>query len=230
MQSLEYRFVYVKVHKTRSAIVRRAITECGGGKGEKPWCLLPAQPHFQEIRDNWQDFFVFTVVRNPWTRAAEHYNYLTNKLEDLPGCKAAVAWDDFCREPLRLAGFAKRRPECAIQRSPSAIASHVHHQTSCARSQHGGWLVDFLGRTERLDADLQEVARRVNLRKDAELPPMLIPHVAIGTDPSCDDNSDDGPAAQSGIEGCIGMYNGSHRHCIDGVKAFYRDDFDLLFS
>lgn len=222
--------MYVKVHKTRSAAVRRAFTECRGGKGQKPWCLLPAQPRLEEIREDWRDFFVFTVVRNPWTRAAEHFNYLTNKLEDLPGCKTAVTWDEFCQDPRAMGAFAEKRPECAIQRSPSAIAFHIHRQSMCARSLNGSWIVDFIGRTERLDEDLREAARQINKRKDAWLPPINISPVNVGANPKCDDNSVDGTTSNRGLEGCRGMYNGSHSHCFNSVKRYYKDDFDLLFA
>ena len=63
--------------------------------------------HAQDIDDQtWNDFFVFTFVRNPWTRMLSAYKMFTRTLLRkcafiyAPGCMVHLAWPSEQFSPL----------------------------------------------------------------------------------------------------------------------------------
>jgi Sulfotransferase family len=70
-----WRFVYIRQPKSSSTAVLHAIKQqlCGlpDGKGE---CQPDELRHVTSLDNQiWQDYFVFTFVRNPWTRMLSAY-------------------------------------------------------------------------------------------------------------------------------------------------------------
>ena len=69
--SRKWRFIYVRQPKSSSTAVIAAIKSqlCGVAEGSVDECAedeFALAAHISE--DEWRNFFVFTVVRNPWTR------------------------------------------------------------------------------------------------------------------------------------------------------------------
>lgn len=68
----EWRFIYVRNPKSSSTALLNAITEqlCGGECSERQ---LKLRGMVEMFAPKWEEYFVFTVVRNPWTRALSAY-------------------------------------------------------------------------------------------------------------------------------------------------------------
>lgn len=86
-----------------------------------PTCLsgIPDDTPIEEVTKQLQDYTVFTMVRNPYTRAASAYSFLNYVVrssfitEDAfldPICH--VDWTDFCHNPRVLARHCREHPEC----------------------------------------------------------------------------------------------------------------------
>lgn len=102
-------------------------------------------------RAQFQHYFKFTFVRNPWARVHSWYQ---NVLRDSHhqrrlGLSADVDFDAF------------------LQRCPDLYETHP--QTWWLQDSRGALAMDFIGRFENLKEDFAQVAERIGL-EDAELP------------------------------------------------------------
>jgi hypothetical protein len=86
--------------------------------------------------------FSFSFVRNPWDRIASEYRYRRNYLR--------YSFKDYLMNRLPGPGM-------------SDISRHVLPQAEFIFDQEGNQLVDFVGRFENLQADFDEVCRRMGL-------------------------------------------------------------------
>jgi hypothetical protein len=88
-------------------------------------------------------FFKFSFVRNPWSRLVSEYNY--RRLEREMTFRAFVANSFQERDEYRDA------------------SRHTHPQIEFVTDDRGEIIVDFIGRFETLDEDFREVSRRLGL-------------------------------------------------------------------
>ena len=96
-------------------------------------------------RDNFNKYFKFSFVRNPYSRAYSHYKYL--------GYSKVCTFNFFLTNVL-----AKR-----IKNNHFFFIS----QTDYLYNSDNKLLVDFVGKFENLKADIKEVIKRSNLKADA---------------------------------------------------------------
>jgi len=103
----------------------------------------------------WEQYFVFTTVRNPYTRMRSSYTY----------CNSGLDWSTFCKDP-KLTG------KCGSHaKKTSKLTEHVynsHYQFPIHWAYHGwwGWHVDYIIKTEDMPAGIAEVAQLVNAAAD----------------------------------------------------------------
>lgn len=109
--------------------------------------------------------FKFSIVRNPWDRCVSLYLYLTKiSSKGRSAVHAGMSFRGFCVR-LMLARF----PVVGF-RVPPVGAKHVDHLSQC--NPQADWItggdgkifVDFVGRYENLDADVDEIRSRLGLR------------------------------------------------------------------
>lgn len=96
-----------------------------------------------------EQYFIFTTVRNPYSRMRSSYTY----------CRAQSKWTDFCQDP-------KITGSCP-QTAPSEPHKwNVHYQFPIHWIYHGwwGWHVDYAIRTENMEQGIAAVADIVNAR------------------------------------------------------------------
>jgi len=152
--------VYIKHGKSAGTTVERAVLEpwlCPlkeGETGEKNfagvyvkkgcfdenWADLKKMTE-QEIKQIWKDYFVFTVVRNPWSRFVSAVNYLN-------------LTEHNCQEITDKLKSTKN----------DVVAAHMQAQTPCMMTENGGWAVDYIGSTEDLDSAMKEIHSEISAR------------------------------------------------------------------
>ena len=102
----------------------------------------------------WECAFKFSFVRNPWARAVSAWRYL-----DRPGDLGfGLTFPEF------LARIENLTPRYAPDdRARNKFSWHVEPQAPQLLDATGRVLVDFVGRTERLDVDFAEACRRAGI-------------------------------------------------------------------
>lgn len=106
------------------------------------------------------DFFVFSFVRNPWSRVLSCYRYMIEepRRNGLPmrdifkhrGCfHREMSFEEFC---------------LAVAVTPDEkIDVHLKSQAHLLHSSDGSWLPGFVGKLENLESDFAIVARRLGI-------------------------------------------------------------------
>jgi len=74
-----YKLIYLKTPKAAGTTAMAYFTTCGADKAAKDYCLTYVdfnsvnQTEVQRLLASWEDYFVFTFVRNPLSRAISQY-------------------------------------------------------------------------------------------------------------------------------------------------------------
>lgn len=151
-QSIE--MVFLKHHgltwETRAPLLLRSRKD--RAEGPPRLAHLTAQDYVacgHLTAEEWEDYFTFSFVRNPWARTVSMYKY----------------FGDHRRMPFRR--FVHEQ-----------LAEHYWHtkrwmvrpQADFVCDDQDRVLVDFVGRLENIKADFAEVARRLPALQDAALP------------------------------------------------------------
>jgi hypothetical protein len=144
----EHRCIFVHIPKCAGVSVCRALfgNLAGGHKTIGQYQIIFSRTEFES-------YFKFTFVRNPWDRLFSAYNFLSRggmTKRDREWAKKNLAafssFDDFVKRWL----------------NPSSIHQYIHflpqHSFICTPSG-AGLAVDFLGFFENLDEDMEHVAR-----------------------------------------------------------------------
>jgi len=181
-----YRFIYIRLPKASSSSVVRALRRmlCPNVHACPP-DLLEQRSLSEVSAEKWAAYIVFTAVRNPFTRAASAYSFLTarhlfNKLgtgNDAPrGKPCAVPFSEFAASSHALS----HRRVCAVPPHCCAFVEdtgwvehfvdlHISDQAHAVFDAAGRNAVDFIARTEHLVADMAEVVRIINAREGSAL-------------------------------------------------------------
>jgi len=118
-----------------------------------------------EYLDDWDEYFKFAFVRNPWDRLVSWYTMITtfdkagNELWQYVHDNSST-FEDFIHN-------------CTgeVEIKEGVSYSFVHTQLDYVTDEHGNLLVDFIGRLENLDEDLRKVFRRIGLELET------VPHI-----------------------------------------------------
>ncbi|GAB4814791.1 hypothetical protein N2152v2_001837 [Parachlorella kessleri] len=226
-------------------------------------CLEPLaaqQLSVDEIHRIWREYFVFTVVRNPYQRMLSSYKYLLRKTRAMEECRM-VRWDDYCQDPLALGRMCQENPSCC----PLPAGFYWHHvidQGRCLETEEGGWAVDYVATVEKFDEDMEDIIMQINGRRAEGLPPL-----SEVTGPLGKQNEARGAGAASKVcsEGAAAgeppqpeqtrvlvptkgwvaynatvlldrycesadYFSGSHQHCLARAQHFYSTDFSRLYQ
>lgn len=108
-------------------------------------------------RKQYESYYKFTIVRNPWSRAFSWYNNVINDDVHLRnyGITTDISFNDFL---LKFAGKGALRP-----------------QLDWIKCYDGTILLDYIGRFEYLTEDVHEIFKQLNLNN------LSLPHALKGT-------------------------------------------------
>ena len=106
----------------------------------------------EALGDEADDYFKFAFVRNPWDRFVSAYHYVVQRRPELTEVTSHKTFEEFVpvfsADPDRFLKIRYFRP-----------------QWSYLSDQQGYSPVDFIGRFERFDEDLQKVVARLDLHR-----------------------------------------------------------------
>lgn len=145
--------------------------------------------HFKYLsKDIFDDYFKFSFVRNPWSRMVSFYKYL--------GFEDKFEFKDFL--------FRKFESEIYHK-----MYWFVGPQKDFIYNQKNERIVDFVGRFEHLQADFDEICRRINVS------PIVLPHA----------NKSDEKKSESVEASRVSSWKDHYdQDCIDLVARLYERD------
>lgn len=106
-------------------------------------------------RWKWEQYFVFTTVRNPYSRMRSSYNYCN------VAKRANVDWGEFCQDPKVSNGCPSKYRGSS---EPKVHTNNQHYQFPIHWAYHGwyGWHLDYIIRVEDMEDGIREVAKIIN--------------------------------------------------------------------
>ena len=113
----------------------------------------------------WEQYWSFAFVRNPWERLVSWYSVITQQYPEPPWealppeQRPNLMWQYVKRNARTFDEFLYRCTE-PIEDSDGR-KSFVYNQLDYVADTHGNLLVDFVGRVEHLEADLAVVCERL---------------------------------------------------------------------
>ena len=181
--SEKYKFAYVRQPKSASStILRMLFSEICEGKAPCDKNLMKKVWVREVPAKTWAEFFVFTVVRNPWTRAASSFTFMHKFFlhvkpaisSEPPRKRCAVPFLEYSQNAYALVSACYTHQCCAYIRhskqwEPNFVAMHIGDQSHGVFTSGGDSMVDYIGRTEHLDEDWAEIIAHINKRQGTSL-------------------------------------------------------------
>ncbi len=114
--------------------------------------------------DDWDEYFKFAFVRNPWDRLVSWYSMMT-ALPEIPRTGSEL-WR-YARD--YSSTFEEFIYTCTdeVEIADGAYYSFTYNQLDYVTDENGNLLVDFIGRLENFDEDVHEVFSRIGVGLEA---------------------------------------------------------------
>jgi hypothetical protein len=167
--------LYISIHKTASETVRELLdpyTQMTSCADLQTICYhhIPAKKmkyYFSErfndggVGWNWDEYFKFTTVRNPWDRKLSTFSYLKRKAEEFK--KVDMGYDPtwFVEKVLQIDN------ECAnfkqYLRKYCKPNKKRNRQVDWVLDREGNNMLDFVGKVENLEHDVKYAFKQIGL-------------------------------------------------------------------
>lgn len=174
--SLKHKFVYISIHKTASSTVRKLLdpysdlTSCSD-KQTICYHHIPAKKmkyYFDERyikadKQNWDwnNFFKFTTVRNPWDRKLSTFSYLKEKAKQFKKVDMGLDPTWFVEKVLRIdAECANFKQYLKKYCNPN---KKRNRQVDWVLDKNGNNMLDFVGKVENLDKNIKYAFKQIGL-------------------------------------------------------------------
>jgi chondroitin 4-sulfotransferase 11 len=105
--------------------------------------------------DDWDEYFKFAFVRNPWDRLVSWYSMVTTMPKE-----GNELWQYVHDNSSTFEEFIYNCTD-EVEIKEGVHYSFAYNQLDYVTDDHGNLLVDFIGRVENFDKDIQEVFRRI---------------------------------------------------------------------
>ena len=143
------KFVFIHLPKNAGSSVTKALANYIGVERDK---LRPQKYKFiyarnlKSVVENPEEYFVFSVIRNPWERTVSYFHYLQQIRQPPHNLSKDVKFTDWVK-----AGGYK-----TLQTQMSQLSDDF----PCNVSTH----IDYIARLEKLDEDWPEICRKMNIK------------------------------------------------------------------
>ena len=152
--------VFVHIQKTGGITVDRLLNE-----RIPDLRLIGARHGFASLGmdelDDWDEYFKFAFVRNPWDRLVSWYSMVTTMPRD-----GNELWRYVHDNSSTFEEFIYNCTD-EVEIKDGVHYSFAYNQLDYVTDDHGNLLVDFIGRLENFDKDIQEVFRRIGFELEA---------------------------------------------------------------
>jgi len=179
--SKKYKFIFIHIPKTGGSSIAEPKYRSGQG------ALIPylgsddyvQAGHIRAIglknrlQNNWDDYFKFAIVRNPWDRIVSLYYYF---LQDPEKQKSMLG-----KEIVKLGSFK----EFCHQMDNIDLDPHFDTQISYLIDFEGNFLLDYVGHFEILEKEINLIAHKIGM------PSVVLPHFRKSDHGSYQDQFDD---------------------------------------
>lgn len=174
--SLTHKFLYISIHKTGSETVRSLLdpyTQMASCGDKQTICYhhIPAKKmkyYFDEryIKADkhlwdWNNFFKFTTVRNPWDRKLSTFAYLKRKAQQFKKVDLGVDPTWFVEKTLRIdAECANFKQYLKKYCEPN---KKRNRQIDWVLDNDGNNMLDFVAKVENLEHDIKYAFKQIGL-------------------------------------------------------------------
>ena len=169
--------IYFQIPKVASSSIKRRLMNELGLAGLAPHTTRFPAPDIGRLEaGDYDDYFKFSFVRNPWARIVSCYQSKIARNRNVNGTlfnrclfhlwpKSLTAMRNRAAGiPLLNAGLSFAEFVDAVSRIPDAAADkHFRSQHSFLCDANGELMVDYLGRLENFDEDFEQVAERIGM-------------------------------------------------------------------
>lgn len=220
-----HRLAYIKLQKTGSTSIVEHFTECGKHRENPETCFEWIHGlNASQVATVWRDYFVFSTVRNPFARAVSSFTFLTRGSQRNETCKQHYGWADFCENPASIGSFCPHNTGCCIPGPNFPVnwyMRHVLQQSRCLAAADGGWVVDYLLRTEQLSQDFKDMVAYINSMRRMKYSNFSVLPTALSKDLPFSRRTKRGGAIAD-------FYTWQHRDCVQKVRSWFESDLVLL--
>ena len=174
------KFLFIAVHKTGSTSVRRLLSkycETKATSDKKSAYFYHAnasvvKDEFMMCQYDWNSYFKFAIVRNPWDRVVSAYFYrkkMANKWKTNPPKDKFYkdVNDSFSYELANSENFKDWVQKFLVNNDKEIVT----HQYKYVTDENNNIIVDFIGKIENIKSDIDFIFKQINLN-DLTLPQM----------------------------------------------------------
>ena len=172
-----YRAIYFQIPKVASSSIKKRLMKELDVSGFAPHTTRFPAPDPERLEaGDYDDYFRFAFVRNPWARIVSCYQSKIRRNRNVNGplfnrClfylwpkSLTPARNRNAGVPLLNAGLSFAEFVDAVSRTPDSVADkHFRSQHRFLCDDEGRLQVDFLGRLENFDEDFERVAERIGM-------------------------------------------------------------------
>lgn len=160
MISHKYRFICFRIPKSASSSIRKALIPFSDKKISVRTDVKSIMGNLNKqglTLDLWKKYFKFAFVRNPWDRAVSRYFYSIKKNDCFN--QSRVIEEDYKKDFYQFIKVFEQKGREKI------------YQFDFLADNNGKIQVDFIGRVETLQKDLDKVCEIISL------PSIVVPHL-----------------------------------------------------
>jgi hypothetical protein len=164
--SHKHKFVFIAPPKTASSSVRKSlnpfsdIRSCGDVSSSLYYHVKPEKlkKYFEDKNWNWDEYYKFAFVRNPWSRLVSQWQYRLRIAS-----KPSAEWETFGKNSIKFINKHKTFDEYIRNiKNPNLCYNWIYNRT-------GNQLVDFVGKFENLQEDFNIICDKLGIPQQ-ELP------------------------------------------------------------
>ncbi|GMH44096.1 hypothetical protein BSKO_12030 [Bryopsis sp. KO-2023] len=239
-----YKFIFVKNPKTAGTSIFLFFGGlCSDANKNHTSCLrVLGHTEHSNTREKaalaWENYFVFTISRNPFSRAGSAYDYMLGlrPSEKRNGPCSDPPFSAFCKDPFVI-GRQDRVFQCNQGHDSIHDFYHVEPQHRCTTTRDGNLAVDFILRYENLQQDFDTLLGHLNRLRNPGLAELsgtlgwqqkgpLLKHRDDAGGETVEDSVVRSPKNHS--SGHLQKFVQNEGVCIDGISQYYRGDFDVF--
>jgi hypothetical protein len=156
-----HKFVFIAPPKTASSSVRRSLNsvsdvQSNGSPGSNLYYHVKPEKlkkYFEDKNWNWDEYFKFAFVRNPWSRLVSQWQYRLR----IAG-KPNAEWETFGKNSIKFINKHKSFDNYIRNIRPFNFMCY-----SWIYNKSGEQLVDFIGKFENLQQDYDTVCDKIGI-------------------------------------------------------------------